>query len=65
MQAFIGAKLLAIQDAHAKTKPFEIYDRRLPGFTLRVQPTGVRSYYARFGRNRRITLGKVGTLPPV
>ncbi len=64
MQAFIGDKLLASQDAHAKKRPFEIYDRRLPGFTLRVQPTGVRSYYARFGRNGRIALGKVGTLPP-
>jgi hypothetical protein len=26
--------------------------------------TGVRSYYARFGRNRRFALGKVGTLRP-
>jgi len=40
------------------------YDSRLPGFTLRVQPTGVRSSYARFGRNRRFALGKVGTLRP-
>ncbi len=64
MQAFIGAKLLASQDAQAKSRPFEISDRRLPGFTLRVKPTGVRSYYARFGRNGRIALGKVGTLPP-
>lgn len=31
-------------------RPFEIYDSRLSGFTLRVQPSGVRSYYARFGR---------------
>jgi hypothetical protein len=31
---------------------------------LRVQPTGVRSYYARFGRNRRFALGKVGALRP-
>lgn len=29
-----------------------------------MQPTGVRSYYARFGRSRRIALGKVGTLLP-
>jgi len=28
------------------------------------QPTGVRSYYARFGRSRRIALGKVDALLP-
>jgi len=50
--------------AQPTKKPFEIYDSRLAGFTLRVQPTGVRSYYARLGRNRRFALGKVGTLRP-
>src|SRR5260370_32527275 len=37
---------------------------RPPGFPLRVHPPGVRSYYARLGRNRRFALGKVGTLRP-
>lgn len=64
MQAFIGAKLLSSKVAQPTKKPFEIYDSRLAGFTLRVQPTGVRSYYARLGRNRRFALGKVGTLRP-
>jgi integrase len=64
MQTFIGAKLLSSKAAQPTAKPFEIYDSRLPGFTLRVQPTGVRSYYARFGRNRRYVLGKVGALLP-
>lgn len=64
MQTFIGAKLLSSNLAQPTQKPFEIYDSRLPGFTLRVQPTGVRSYYARFGRNRRFALGKAGTLLP-
>src|SRR5258708_23788585 len=50
MQTFIGAKLLSSKLAPPAIKPFEIYDSRLAGFTLRVQPTGVRSYYARFGR---------------
>lgn len=62
MRTFIGAKLLSSKVSQSKKKPFEIYDNRLAGFTLRVQPTGVRSYYARFGRNRRIALGKVGAL---
>jgi integrase len=64
MQAFIGAMLLTSKETQPQGKPFEIYDSRLPGFTLRVQPSGVRSYYARFGRNRRVVLGKVGTLAP-
>jgi hypothetical protein len=64
MQAFIGATLLASKDAQPKRKPFEIYDCRLPGFTLRVPPSGVRSYYARFGRSRRVALGKADTLLP-
>jgi integrase len=64
MRAVIGPKLLSSKVAQRAKKPFEIYDSRLPGFTLRIQPSGVRSYYARFGRNRRIALGKVGTLLP-
>ena len=64
MQAFIGATLLASKEAQPQSKPFEIYDTRLSGFTLRVQPSGVRSYYTRFGRNRRVVLGKVGTIAP-
>jgi hypothetical protein len=64
MRAVIGPKLLSSKLAQGAKKPFEIYDKRLPGFTLRVQPSGVRSYYARFGRNRRFALGKAGTLLP-
>ncbi len=29
-----------------------------------MQPSGVRSYYARFVRNRLVVLGKVGTIAP-
>jgi integrase len=64
VQTFIGANLLSSRAAQPTKKPIEIYDSRLGGFTLRVQPTGVRSYYARFGRNRRIALGKAATLSP-
>jgi hypothetical protein len=64
MQTFIGAMLLTSKETQPQSKPFEIYDNRLSGFMLRVQPSGVRSYYARFGRNRRVVLGKVGTVTP-
>lgn len=62
MRAVIAAKLLASKAAQPLAKPFEIYDTRLPGFTLRVQPSGIRSYYARLGRSARVALGKVGEL---
>src|SRR5579863_5849572 len=64
MQAIIGSILLSSNVAQARSKPFEIYDSRLSGFTLRVQPSGVRSYYARFGRNRRVALGHAGSIEP-
>ena len=64
MQAIIGLTLLSSKVAQPTKKPFEIYDSRLAGFTLRVQPTGVRSYYARFGRNRRVALGQAGAIEP-
>jgi integrase len=64
MRALIGPSLLVTPALKPRQKPYEIYDTRLAGFTLRVQPSGVRAYYARFGRNRRIALGKVGTISP-
>lgn len=64
MRAIIGAKLLSTKAAQPTEKPFEIRDTRLPGFILRVQPSGVRSYYAQWGRGKRLALGKVGHLTP-
>ncbi len=64
MRAIIGAKLLASKAAQPTDKPFEIWDSRLSGFVVRVQPSGARSYYAQFGRHRRVALGKVGELTP-
>ena len=64
MQAFIGATLLTSKETQPQSKPFEFYDNRLAGFMLRVQPSGVRSYYARFGRNRRVALGHAGSIEP-
>lgn len=64
MRAIIGAKLLASKAAQPLEKPFEVWDGRLRGFVLRVQPSGARSYYAQVGRGKRVALGKVGELTP-
>ncbi len=64
MRAIIGARLLASAAAQPQGKPFEICDSRLPGFVLRIQPSGVRTFYAQLGRGRRLALGKVGHLTP-
>ena len=44
MHTFIGATLLTSKEAQPQIKPFELYDTRLRGFTLRIQPSGSRSY---------------------
>jgi len=64
MRAIIGAKLLAGKTAQPGEKPFTISDSRLPGFMVRVQPSGVRSYYARWGRSGIQVIGKVGEFTP-
>jgi Arm DNA-binding domain len=64
VRGIIGAKLIGSKAAQAAPKPFEIRDIRLPGFILRVQPSGSRSYLAQLGRGRRVTICKVGHLTP-
>jgi integrase len=64
MQTIIGARLLASKVAQPRATPFEIRDSRLPGFLVRVQPSGVCAYYAQLGRGRRVKLGRVGQLTP-
>ncbi len=64
MRGIIGARLLTSKEAQPRAKPFEVRDTRLPGFILRVQPSGARSYVAQLARGRRITLAKVGQLTP-
>ena len=64
MKAIISARFLASPDARPTAKPFEVWDRSLRGFILRVQPSGARSYVVQIGRGRRITIGPVGHLTP-
>lgn len=45
--------------------PYEIRDISMPGFILRVQPSGSMSYICQYGRGKRITISKTSILTPV
>jgi integrase len=62
MQGLIGNSL--IKQLRPAAKPFEVRDTRVKGFLLRVQPSGVMTYYAEYGRGKRITLGRSEVLTP-
>ena len=55
----LNSRLLS--DVKPLDKAFEIYDTDLPGFVLRVQPSGLMTYYLRYrrpdGRQTRVKLG--------
>lgn len=53
-----------VQTVMAETKPFEIRDTRVTGFLLRVQPSGVKTYYAEYGRGKRKKIGRADILQP-
>ena len=66
MQAKLTAQ--TIRSLRAGDKPYEVVDIDLKGFLLRVQPSGVMSYYFFYrneqGRRTRYRIGKHGTLSP-
>ena len=62
MQALIGASL--VKQLRPGAKPFEIRDTRVKGFLLRVQPSGAMTYYAEYGRGKRISLGRSDVILP-
>lgn len=55
-----------VDTAHAEGQDRKVFDRTLPGFHLRVKPSGLKSfaiqYRTRSGRQRSLTLGRYGTL---
>src|ERR1051325_3986422 len=62
MQALIGNSL--VKQLRPAAKPFEIRDTRVKGFLLRVQPSGTMTYYAEYGRGKRMKLGRSDVLAP-
>lgn len=64
MRARISARLLISPAAKASERPFEIRDDSLKGFLIRIQPSGVRTYYVQVKRNLRVKVGAVGVLTP-
>lgn len=66
MQAKITKPL--IKALQTKEKPFEVVDEDLPGFLLRVQPSGRMNYYASFrlpsGQRNRVRIGDARVITP-
>jgi integrase len=62
MQGVIGNSL--VKQLRPAAKPFEVRDTRTKGFLLRVQPSGAMTYYAEYGRGKRISLGRTDVVAP-
>ena len=59
---FIGNHLIA--KLKPKGKSYDIWDNKLTGFILRVNPNGNMVYRCEYARGKRITLGKTTVLTP-
>jgi integrase len=50
------------EKAESQTRPYEIRDVRLKGLLLRVQPSGVKTYYCEYERGKRMRVGRADVL---
>ena len=62
MQAVIANSL--VNSLKPAEKPYEVRDTQLKGLLLRVQPTGVMTFYLEYARGKRLRLGRAGALTP-
>ncbi|MBO6689394.1 MAG: site-specific integrase [Henriciella sp.] len=56
-----------IDSLKAKDKDYRIFDTEIPGFHVRVKPSGAKSFalkYRSAGRQRNFTIGRYGALTP-
>jgi hypothetical protein len=67
MKAKLSNKI--IKTLMPQVRPYEVVDTELKGFLLRVQPSGVMTYYLTFrsadGKKKRYKLGKLGAVTPM
>lgn len=62
MQGVLGA--LLIKSLNPADKPYEVRDTRLKGLLLRVQPSGIMTYYVEYARGKRIKVGRADVITP-
>ena len=63
MKALINKQL--ITKLQPKDKQYEIWDTRLTGFVLRINPSGKMNYICQYKKHRRVTIGAVNILNPM
>ncbi len=62
MRKLISTSL--VQSVKAEDKPLEVRDTRVKGFLLRVQPSGVMTYYVEYKRGLRKKIGRADAMKP-
>ena len=53
-----------INTAKPEAKPYEIRDTGLKGLLLRVQPSGIMTYYIEYKRGKRLKVGRADAITP-
>ncbi len=53
-----------IKNLEARSKPYEVRDRELSGFMVRVNTSGTKNYIVQYARGKRIPLGRTNVLSP-
>jgi len=53
-----------VNGLEVKNKPYEVRDTGLKGLLLRVQPSGVMTYYLEFKRGKRTKVGRADAITP-
>ncbi len=56
MRSKLNARTIA--GAEPRTDPYEIRDSDIKGLMLRVQPSGVKSFYVEWSRGKRVAIGR-------
>jgi integrase len=64
VKSLISARLLSSPRLRPGPKPFEVWDRDLRGFILRVQPSGRLSFIVQVSRGKRVTIGSATAMTP-